>query len=52
MRLDKFVCKSTELTKTEATQRIHSGEASINGEIARNEATQVHKNKMFQITTS
>jgi len=44
MRLDKFICKSTEFTKLEATQRIHSGEASINGEIATNEATQVHKN--------
>ncbi|NOH85997.1 16S rRNA pseudouridine(516) synthase, partial [Vibrio sp. 03-59-1] len=25
MRLDKFVCKSTELTKTEAIQQINSG---------------------------
>ncbi|MFT7234728.1 MAG: 16S rRNA pseudouridine516 synthase [Methylophagaceae bacterium] len=44
MRLDKFVCKSTELTKGEAIQRIHFGEVSVNGEITTNEATQVHEN--------
>ena len=52
MRLDKFICKSTKLTKVEATQRIHSGEVSINGEVTTNEAAQAHKNKMIQITTS
>lgn len=44
MRLDKFICKSTELTKTEAIQRIHSGEITVNGDIATNEAAQVHEN--------
>jgi 16S rRNA pseudouridine516 synthase len=44
MRLDKFVCKSTELTKVEAVQRIHSGELSVNDSITRNEAAQVHEN--------
>ena len=44
MRLDKFICKSTELTKVEAIQRIHSGEISVNGDIATNEAIQVHEN--------
>ncbi|MFT6103211.1 MAG: 16S rRNA pseudouridine516 synthase [Candidatus Endobugula sp.] len=44
MRLDKFICKSTELTKAEAVQRIHSGELSVNGAVTRNESTQVHEN--------
>lgn len=43
MRLDKFVCKSTQLTKTEAIQAIHSGEVSVNGDIIMSEATQVHE---------
>jgi 16S rRNA pseudouridine516 synthase len=44
MRLDKFVCKSTELTKSEAIQCIHFGELSVNDAITMNEATQVHEN--------
>lgn len=44
MRLDKFICKSTELTKTEAIKRIHSGDVSVNNDIAKNESTQIHEN--------
>lgn len=44
MRLDRFVCKSTELTKEEATQCIHQGMISVNGEAVTNEASQVHEN--------
>jgi 16S rRNA pseudouridine516 synthase len=44
MRLDKFVCKSTELTKVDAIQCIHLGEVSVNGEVIINESTQVHEN--------
>ncbi|MGF1752153.1 pseudouridine synthase [Vibrio makurazakiensis] len=44
MRLDKFVCKSTELTKAEAIKVIHSGGVSVNDDIITNEATQVHEN--------
>ncbi|GEA50959.1 pseudouridine synthase [Vibrio inusitatus NBRC 102082] len=44
VRLDRFVCKSTELTKEEATQRIHQGMISVNGEAVTNEALQVHEN--------
>lgn len=44
MRLDKFVCKSTELTKHEALERIHLGELSVNGVVITHEATQVHEN--------
>jgi 16S rRNA pseudouridine516 synthase len=44
MRLDKFVCKSTELTRSEAILKIKGGEVSVNGQTETNEATQVHKN--------
>ncbi|MGF1739978.1 pseudouridine synthase [Vibrio profundum] len=44
MRLDKFVCKSTELTKIEAIQQINSGQVRVNDDVVTNEATQVHEN--------
>lgn len=43
MRLDKFVCKSTQLTKSEAIQLIHIGAVIVNGAAVINEATQVHE---------
>jgi|MEHZ01.5.fsa_nt_MEHZ011357062.1_5 16S rRNA pseudouridine516 synthase len=48
MRLDKFVCKSTELTKSEAIKQINAGEVSVNDGITTDEATQVHeKNRVM-----
>jgi 16S rRNA pseudouridine516 synthase len=44
MRLDKFICKSTDLTRTEATQLINAGGIIVNNEVVTNEATQVHEN--------
>jgi len=44
MRLDKFICKSTELTRAEAILLINSGQVSVNGDVATNEAAQVHEN--------
>lgn len=44
MRLDKFVCKSTELTRNEATQAINAGAVSVNGVVTVDAATQVHEN--------
>ncbi|MFT2099308.1 pseudouridine synthase [Marinomonas sp. 2405UD66-6] len=43
MRLDKFVCKSTSLTKPEALLRIHAGEVFVNGEVVTSEVAQVHE---------
>ncbi|NVN83401.1 pseudouridine synthase [Vibrio sp. Scap16] len=43
MRLDKHLCKSTDLTKPEAIERIHNGEVSVNGEVELDESTQVHE---------
>ncbi|MCY9826905.1 pseudouridine synthase [Vibrio chagasii] len=43
MRLDKYLCKSTDLTKSEAIERIHNGEVSVNSELVLDESTQVHE---------
>ena len=47
MRLDKFVCKSTELTKIQVVQLINAGEISVNGEIIYEQSTQVHENNII-----
>lgn len=47
MRLDKFICKSTELTKAEAIQRIHVGDVIVNNEAITEESTQVHENNLI-----
>lgn len=44
MRLDKFVCKSTELTRSEAIQLINDGVVEVNDEVALHPAIQVHPN--------
>lgn len=49
MRLDKFICKSTELTRTEAKKVLKSGEVRVNGEVAKNAAMQVHENNTITI---
>ncbi|GAW95127.1 MULTISPECIES: pseudouridine synthase [Colwellia] len=49
MRLDKFICKSTELTRTEAKKVLKSGEVRVNGDVAKNAAMQVHENNTVTI---
>lgn len=44
MRLDRFVCKSTEYTKAEALRLIHAGEFTVNGDVIIDETAQVHEN--------
>ena len=44
MRLDKFICKSTELTRNEAKQLLKTGKVKVNGEMSKNGAMQVHEN--------
>ena len=46
MRLDKFVCKSTKLTRQEANRCIHAGELRVNDVLITDEATQVHENNI------
>jgi len=49
MRIDKFICKSTELTRTEAKKVLKSGDVRVNGEVVKNAATQVHENNTIDI---
>ena len=49
MRLDKFVCKSTELTRSEAILLINSGSVKVNGDVIVKEAAQVHENNSITV---
>lgn len=49
MRLDKFICKSTELTRNEAARVIHTGHVIVNGHAITTEAAQVHENNTITI---
>ena len=49
MRLDKFVCKSTEYTRAEAIELIHAGELQVNGATVIREDAQVHENNTITL---
>ena len=49
MRLDKFICKSTELSRNEAKSLLKSGEVRVNDEVVKNPATQVHENNHISV---
>jgi len=49
MRIDKFICKSTELTRSEAKKLLKMGEVRVNGEVIKNPATQVHENNSITV---
>ena len=49
MRLDKFICKSTELTKNQAVELICEGRVKINGDVVTCKATQVHENNYITL---
>jgi len=49
MRLDKFICKSTELTRGEAIQVINAGEVVVNDKVMINETIQVHENNIITL---
>lgn len=49
MRLDKFICKSTELTRNEATRVIRTGTVIVNDEVITNETAQVHENNVITL---
>ncbi|MEH6650835.1 MAG: pseudouridine synthase [Motiliproteus sp.] len=49
MRLDKFLCKSTDLTRNEATVLIHNGGVVVNGAVVTRESEQVHENNRIQL---
>lgn len=43
MRLDKFICKSTDLSRDEATAKIIEGAVVVNGEVVVDPRSQVHE---------
>lgn len=49
MRLDKFICKSSELTKEEAIQNIHAGNVLVNEVKALEESMQVHEDNSITL---
>ena len=49
MRLDKFICKSTELTRTEAKKLLKRGEVTVNAQVVKDPATQVHENNEIKL---
>ena len=49
MRLDKFLCKSTDLSRAEAVLRIHQGEVMVNAEYLTDESVQVHENNHISL---
>ena len=44
MRLDKFLCKSTDLSRSQATHQIKQGLVSVNGKRVTEPSVQVHEN--------
>ncbi|QFU23788.1 pseudouridine synthase [Shewanella eurypsychrophilus] len=44
MRLDKFLCKSTDYSRKQAIAQIEQGEVTVNGETITTPETQVHEN--------
>ncbi|WDE05609.1 pseudouridine synthase [Thalassomonas viridans] len=44
MRLDKFLCKSTELSREQAREHILDGDVRVNGYVQTDPAKQVHEN--------
>lgn len=49
MRLDKFICKSTELTRNEAKKLLKKGVVLVNGDVAKDAAMQVHENNSITL---
>ncbi|QDF66803.1 pseudouridine synthase [Shewanella sp. SNU WT4] len=49
MRLDKFICKSTELTRAQATSLIAAGKIAVNGEYPTLASMQVHENNCITL---
>jgi 16S rRNA pseudouridine516 synthase len=49
MRLDKFVCKSTQLSKSHAIRCINAGEIVVNDKVTTDEAIQVHENNKITL---
>jgi len=49
MRLDKFVCKSTDLSRAKAVECIHAGRVVVNAVVVLVESFQVHENNTITL---
>lgn len=49
MRLDKYICKSTELSKCEALEAIEKQQVKVNDKLALHAELQVHKNNLVTL---
>ncbi|MDG1122841.1 MAG: pseudouridine synthase [Glaciecola sp.] len=49
MRLDKFICQSTDYSKIEALALLNAQAVVVNGEFIKNGATQVHENNTITL---
>jgi len=49
MRLDKFLCKSTELTRARAVVIIEAGEVCVNDDVITDSGVQVHENNRITL---
>ena len=49
MRLDKFICRCTELTRTEAKKLLKRGEVRVAGEVIKDPASQVYPESIVTI---
>lgn len=49
MRLDRFICRSTELTKAQAQKAIQTGQVNVNGSAIIDPVIQVHENNLITL---
>ena len=49
MRLDKYLCKSTLLSRDEAIVKIRAGSVTINGSVVTDGSAQIHKNNTAKL---
>lgn len=49
MRLDKYICKSTELTRTEVSEALHNRQVKVDDKTFTNGAVQVHENNSVSL---
>ena len=49
MRIDKFICKSTEFTRIEASAFLQAGKVLVDGKVFTNGATQVHEDNCVRL---
>jgi 16S rRNA pseudouridine516 synthase len=49
MRIDKYICKSTELTRSEAKSILKRGDVRVNDVVIKNPSTQVHENNNITV---